>query len=383
MNNVTRFRMNAPDIRADAIRLLRELTEAHGVPGSEDAVRSIFRRELEGHGTFLTDRLGSTACERSGPSGAPRVLVAGHFDEVGFAVQSITSKGFLRLVPLGGWWMHTVVAQRLRILTSGGGEVIGVTGSTPPHLQGDGPKDRLLTLEQVWVDVGATSREEVEALGIQPGDPVAPFSEFTAMGPDGVYLSKAFDNRCGVAAAIQTMQSLRETEIPCTLIAAGTVQEELGCRGAQTLGALARPDVAIVLEGTPADDTPGAAADEPQGALGGGVQIRILDPGAVSSRPLVRLAIATAQAEGIPFQLAVRRGGATDARALQFAQIGVPCIVLGTPARYIHSHNTIIKISDYLSCFALTRALVRALDAGTVDKLTQFGAGGESGDGKK
>lgn len=362
--------MSQPDPKTDAVRLLRELTEAHGVPGAEDAVRRIFLRELAGHGTVHTDRLGSAAVERE--DSGPRVLVAGHFDEVGFAVQHITAKGFLKLVALGGWWTHTLVAQRVRILTKSGQEVLGVIGSTPPHFLGESAKDKVLPLEQLYVDIGAGSRTEVEALGIALGDAVAPDSAFTALAGGERFVAKAFDNRCGVAAAVQTMQLLKNESLPCQLIAAGSVQEEVGCRGAVTLGHLTRPDVALVMEGTPADDTPGMPSEESQGALGSGVQIRVLDPTALMNRRLVDLVLDTAKAEGIPHQLAVRRSGGTDAKSFQFHESGVPCIVLGTPARYIHSHNSLLHLEDYLSAVRLTAAVVRRLDTATVAGLTRW-----------
>ena len=362
--------MSQPDLKTDAIRLLRELTEAHGVPGREDVVRRIFLRELAGCGEVTTDRLGSAAVERAGDG--PRVLVAGHFDEVGFAVQHITAKGFIKLVALGGWWTHTLVAQRVRILTKCGQEVLGIIGSTPPHFLGESAKDKVLPLEQLYVDVGAGCRAEAEALGIALGDAVAPDSAFTALAGGERFVAKAFDNRCGVAAAVQTMQLLKNEALPCRLIAAGSVQEEVGCRGAVTLAALTRPDVALVMEGTPADDTPGMPAEESQGALGSGVQIRVLDPTALMNRRLVDLVLETARTEGIPHQLAVRRSGGTDARSYQFHQTGVPCIVLAPPARYIHSHNSILHLEDYLNTVRLTASVVRRLDAATVAGLTDW-----------
>lgn len=360
------------DLKTEAVRLLRELTEAHGVPGAEDAVRRIFHRELKDFGGMKADRLGSVACFRPGDAKGPKVLVAGHFDEVGFAVQGITPKGFLRIVALGGWWTHSLVAQRVRVLTRGGREILGVVGSTPPHFLGEGAKDRVLPLEQLYVDIGASSQEEAEGWGVALGDAVAPDSAFTALAGEGMYLAKAFDNRCGVAAAIQTMQSLAGETLPCRLMAAGSVQEEVGCRGAVTLGALTSPDVALVMEGTPADDTPGMNAGESQGAVGQGVQIRVLDPSAIMNRRLVDFVVDTARAEGIPHQVAVRRSGGTDAKSLQFIREGVPCVVLGTPARYIHSHNSLIRIDDYLSAVRLTAAVVRRLDTAAVAGFTDW-----------
>lgn len=359
-------------MREQAISLLRELTEAHGVPGSEDAVRAIFRKRLDGFGRFSTDKLGSIACERTAPAEAPRVLVAGHCDEVGFAVQNITSRGYLKITGLGGWWTHTMVAQRVRILTRSGREVMGVIGSTPPHFLTDTQKDKLMTMDQLCIDVGASSREEAEGWGISPGDPVAPFSEFTPLANPDMFAGKAFDNRCGVGAAIQSMQILVDTPLPCTLIAAGSVQEEVGCRGAQTLAALTSPDVALVMEGTPADDTHGMDLAESQGKLRGGVQIRVLDPTAIMNRRLVNFVTDTAKEQGIPHQVAVRKSGGTDARSFQLDGTGVPCVVLGVPARYIHSHNSIIDITDYLSAVRLVCAVVKKLNAATVTGFTAW-----------
>ena len=359
--------MNETD---DSVRLLKALTEAHGVSGTEDGVREIFANELRDLGELKADRLGGVVCDRGGAG--PRVLVAGHFDEVGFAVQSITARGFLKLAALGGWWTHSLVAQRVRIRLSSGKEILGVIGSTPPHFLSDAGKDKLLTLDQLFVDVGASSRQEVLELGVRLGDPVAPCSAFTEMEVPGVYMAKAFDNRCGVAAAIQSARILARRDLPCRLLSAGSVQEEVGCRGAVTLGELTQPDVALILEGTPADDTPGLSVEDAQGEIGKGVQIRVLDPTAIMSRRLVDLAIHTAEIEKIPYQVAVRKSGGTDAKAFQFAGAGVPCVVLGTPARYIHSHNSLIRLSDYLSMVRLVCALVPRLDAGTVAGLNRW-----------
>jgi putative aminopeptidase FrvX len=341
-----------------ALSLLSALTEAHGVPGHENAVRQIFQSELSSMGPIVGDALGSLACERPG-----------HFDEVGFAVQSITARGFIKFVPLGGWWSHALVAQRVRILTRSGHEILGVIGSTPPHFLAEAQRDKLQTIEQMTIDIGATSREEAESWGVALGDPIAPESQFTPMAGNGLYMAKAFDNRCGIAATIQSALHLLPTPLPCTLIAAGSAQEEVGCRGAHTLAALTRPSIALILEGTPADDTHGMDIQEAQGALGGGVQIRLLDPTALMHRGLVDFAVHAAREAGIPYQIAVRRSGGTDAKSIQLHHLGVPCVVLGTPARYIHSHNSIIQLADYIATVNLVCAMAQRLDATTYSRI--------------
>lgn len=185
-------------------------------------------------------------------------------------------------------------------------------------------------------------------------------------------MAKAFDNRVGMAGTIQAGKALAAGARPNKIILAGTVQEEIGLRGARTAAFHSRPDVAIVLEGPPADDAPGFSRAESQGRLGGGVQIRLFDPSAIMNPRLTELAIRTAKEEGIPHQVTVRRGGGTDAGSFHLALEGIPCVVLGVPARYIHSHNSIIDVNDYLHLVSLTTALARRLDETTVKGLTRF-----------
>ncbi len=358
-------------MRTKAVSLLQELTEAHSVSGHEDEVRAIFVDELEESGELSADRNGSVFCE-TGDEG-PRVLVAGHMDEVGFMVQNITPEGYLQFVGIGGWWEHSLLSQRVEVLTRGGDKILGVIASRPPHFLPEAQRRQVMTIDQMFIDVGAESRRDVvENFGISLGDPVAPVSEFTALTREDHFMAKAFDNRVGMAGTIQAGQILAQSAHPNRLILCGTVQEEVGLRGAKTAAVFAEPDVAIVLEGPPADDAPGFNRSECQGRLGGGVQIRLYDPSAITNPRLARLAIETARAEGIPHQVTVRRSGGTDAGSFHVANEGVPSIVLGVPARYIHSHNAIIDLNDYLQMVALTIALVRRLDEESVAGLVTY-----------
>lgn len=358
-------------MRTKAVSLLKELTEAHSVSGHEDEVRAIFVDELEACGELSTDRNGSVFCDAGGEG--PRVLVAGHMDEVGFLVQNITPDGFIQFLAIGGWWEHNLLSQRVEILTRGGEKVLGVVASRPPHFLPEAQRRQVMSIEQMFIDVGAESRRDVvENFGISLGDPIAPVSAFTALGREDVFMAKAFDNRVGMAGTIQAGQILAQSKHPNRLLLCGTVQEEVGLRGAKTAASYTQPDVAIILEGPPADDAPGFARSECQGRLGGGVQIRLYDPSAITNPRLARLAIETARAEGIPHQVTVRRSGGTDAGAFHVANEGIPSIVLGVPARYIHSHNAVIDLNDYLHLVSLTIALVRRLDAETVAGLVTY-----------
>ena len=359
------------NMRTKAVSLLQELTDAHSVPGHEDEVRAIFVDELEECGDLATDRNGSVFCEMEGEG--PRVLLAGHMDEVGFMVQNITMDGFLQFVPLGGWWEHNLLSQRVTVLTRTGEKILGVVSSRPPHFLPEAQRRQVMTIDNMFIDIGASSRKEVaDEFGISLGDPIAPCSEFTPMAREDYFMAKAFDNRVGMAGVIQAGQILAESMHPNQLILCGTVQEEVGLRGAKTAAAFSKPDVAIILEGPPADDTPGFNRADCQGRLGGGVQIRMFDPTAIANPRLARLAIDIAQAESIPHQVTVRRSGGTDAGSFHLANHGIPSLVLGVPARYIHSHNAMIDLDDYMHMLTLVIALVRRLDQETVDGLHAY-----------
>ncbi|MFC5051054.1 M42 family metallopeptidase [Rubritalea spongiae] len=353
-----------------AISLLKQLTEAHSVPGYEDEVRSIFSKELAGAGELSTDKMGGVYCQRGD---GPKVLIAGHMDEVGFRVQSISNDGFLKFLPVGGWWTHTLLSQRVEVKTRSGEKIMGVISSRPPHFLPESQRSKVMAMDALFIDIGATSRAEAEGMfGVQVGDPIAPVSAFTPMHKKDYYLAKAFDNRVGMACAIQTSLELLGEELPNTLVSCGTVQEEVGLRGAKAAAAKVKPDVVIVLEGPPADDSPGLPKQDCQGRLGGGVQIRLQDPTAIMNPKLAEFVIKIAKGEGIQHQVTMRSSGGTDAGSFHMANEGVPSIVLGTPARYIHSHNAMIDINDYLEMVKLVKTLVRKLDAETVAGFTSY-----------
>ncbi len=200
-------------MRTKAVSLLQELTEAHSVSGHEDEVRAIFVDELEESGELSADRNGSVFCE-TGDDG-PRVLVAGHMDEVGFMVQNITPEGYLQFVGIGGWWEHNLLSQRVEILTRGGDKILGVIASRPPHFLPEAQRRQVMTMEQLFIDVGADSRRDVvENFGVSLGDPIAPVSAFTALTKEDHFMAKAFDNRVGMAGTIQAGQILSQSAHP-------------------------------------------------------------------------------------------------------------------------------------------------------------------------
>ncbi len=347
-------------IKEDAAELLRKLSNAHGAPGFENWVRRIFRDEL-GEGV-KSDRAGDLIYEKQGTSASPRIMIAAHMDEVGLMVQAITSGGLLKFTTLGGWWAHVLPAKRVRVLTRDGSEIPGVIGAKPPHFLSESEREKLLKIEDMFIDVGAASAKEAAAFGIRIGDTVVPDSPFTRMKNPDLLVSKAFDDRAGLGVAIQAAKALGSISHPNSIFAAGTVQEEVGTRGAKTAAFHINPDVAIISEGAPADDLPGTGEDERQCVLGGGVQIRMMDPSAIMNRRLVDFAIDTAEKNGIPYQLAVRRKGGTDAGPIHLHGAGVPSVVLAVPVRYAHTHNTVMNLSDYLAALSLVLRLAESID---------------------
>jgi len=351
-------------------KLLERLTLAGGPPGAETAVRAVVREALAGIGRIQCDRLGSIVCEKPGKLDRPHVQLDSHLDEVGFMVQSISEDGMLGFVPLGSWWEHALLAQRVDVLGSKG-PVGGVVGSKPPHFLSPEERRGVLPIEKLFIDIGAAGRDEAEGFGVRVGDPVVPHCEFRPLANPSILSSKAFDNRAGVALMIEVLLDLG-MDHPGTVFGVGAVQEEVGCRGAGTAAEIVDPDIALVLEGTPADDTPGFPPSQRQAILGRGPQLRFYDPTAISNRGFTRLVEETAAHERIPIQLAVRRSGGTDAKTISTHRRGVPTVVIGVPARYIHTHVSFIHLDDYEAAKRLVLAVIRRLDRATVESMVAF-----------
>lgn len=359
------------------ISLLKELCEAHSPPGHEDEVRSIFRHQLGELGQVTHDGSGNLFHHRTtidhSDHAPPRVVVTGHMDEIGFMVQNITSDGLIQFVPLGGWWTHSLLAQRVSIKNRENRKITGLVTSRPPHFLPAELRNNVQPIESLFIDVGATQKAQVtQDLGIRVGDPITPDSQFTPLDLPNHFMAKAFDNRLGIAGTIETAQRLHRAELPCQLIATATVQEEVGLRGARTAANSISPDCVIVLEAPPADDFPQTNPNDWQGRLGGGVQIRRFDPTAIANPKFANFVIDTAEDLKIKHQVTVRRSGGTDAGSFHLANQGIPTIVLGTPARNIHSHNAIINLADYLAMVELTCQLVKSLDRSTINSFISY-----------
>ncbi len=358
-------------MKREIIELLRELSEAPGAPGREGPIRKLFRKHLSG--PYSYDSHGSIIREKAGSSPTPRVMLAAHMDEVALIVHSITKEGFIRFAPLGGWWSHVLPAKRVTVFPANGKKISGVIAAKPPHFLSPQEREKLLKIEQMFIDLGAPDAEFVRnELGIREGDPIILDSKFEVFGDGEHLLGKAFDDRIGLTVAILATKQLEAEGHPNTLLTVGTVQEEVGTRGAQTASFKAKPDFALVLEGTPADDMPGNSPDERQAQLGKGPQIRIMDPTAIGHRKLIDLLLEVAEREKLPCQLAVRKSGGTDARTIHLQREGVPTAVISVPVRYAHTPNSIANIRDIEATIKLISSTVKQLSPETAQKLTDY-----------
>ena len=350
-------------------RLLKDITEVGGVPGYEHEVRAVMREYLEDIAVIEQDKIGSFIGKHVGDGEQPRVMLAGHMDEIGFMVRLITKEGFIKFQPLGGWWDQVLLGHRVLIRTAKG-DVIGVLGAKPPHLLEGEERKKVVEKKDMYIDVGASSEDEVRDMGVRPGDPIIPVSEFTVMANPGFYLSKAFDNRLGCALAAQALRQAAEDGHPNTVYAVGTVQEEVGLRGAKTSAFVIKPDVAIILEVDIAGDVPGIKPEESATKLGGGPAMLVFDAGMIPNLKLRDMVIAVAEELGIPLQFSAMPRGRTDGGAIHIHNEGVPTVVIGVPTRHIHSHNAIICREDYDQALDLVVALVKKLDTEAVAGLT-------------
>lgn len=355
------------------LEVLKELTEIVAPSGFEEPVMEKIRQRYSQYADQIRrDNLGSLILVKRGVSDHPKVLVAGHVDEVGFLVTSITQEGFLTFTPLGGWFEQVLLAQRVVIRTRKG-HVYGVITSKPPHLLTPEERQKVVQISQMYIDVGATSKEEVEKLGVRIGDPVAPWSPFTRTAFGDRIMAKALDDRIGAFIALEALRYIRESGIEHhnTLYAAATVQEEVGLRGAETVGWVADHDVAIVAEVDIAGDVPGIKPSEAQAKVGKGPSIVVYDRSMIPNPSFKEFVIEVAEEAKIPYQLSAVSGG-TDAGRLHLYKGGRPSIVIGVPTRHIHSHVSILSLSDVENAVRLVVELVRRLNSETVKKFTQI-----------
>jgi len=351
-------------MKQETLDLFKTLTELQGASGNEHLVREFMRSELEKYtDEIVQDRLGGVFGVKKG--NGPKVLVAGHMDEVGFMVTQITKNGMLKFQPLGGWWNQVLLAQRVQVMTDEG-PVIGVIGSIPPHNLTPEQRAKPMEIKNMLIDIGADDEDDAKAIGIKPGQPILPVTPFTPMSNEKKILAKAWDNRYGCGLAIELLKELQDEQLPNELYSGATVQEEVGLRGAQVAANMIKPDIFYALDASPANDMSGD--DKEFGQIGKGALLRIFDRTMITHKGMREFVLDTAETNNIPYQYFISQGG-TDAGRVHLSNDGVPSAVVGIASRYIHTHASIIHVDDYAAAKELIVQLVKNTDANMVEQL--------------
>lgn len=337
---------------------LFELSNTNAVPGNEGQMRDLMHKLNDQHADeVFHDGIGSYIAKK-GNTG-PKVMIAGHMDEVGFMVKRIDDNGFVYFSTVGGWFYNVMLSQEYTITTEAGTEIIGVSGSKPPHILTAEDRKKPVEIDKMFIDLGVGSKQEVLDLGIQVGDMITPRIAAKALNNPQYLLGKAWDNRVGCAVVSEVLAAHNANN---TLYAVGTVQEEVGLRGAKTSSQLIKPDIAISIDTGIAGDTPGITVDEANNKIGDGPLMFLKDGGLISHRGFLKYAQKIAEEQGIPFQLEFLGGGSQDGAAISQSGSGCPTIVISLATRYIHSHTSIIHRQDYENAVKLVTAIVNSID---------------------
>lgn len=330
----------------DCTGLIRELSEAIGVPGNENDVRELLRSLLADRATAVeSDPMGNLFAWSGNPSG-PTVMVAAHTDEVGLMVSGVEPEGFLRVVPLGRSDPRVLPGQEVVVVTAEGTRFFGVVGSPSPHLTQESQRTTVPPVEAQFVDIGARSAAEVASRGIRLGDTAVLNAAFREL-PGRMVMGKALDDRVGCAMLVMALEHVAKAGLDIRLVAAFTCQEEVGVRGATVAGYRIDPTVAFALEGTAAGDFPGIEPHRAPVAIGKGVALTIADNRLLAHRGLLRFVEGVAERHGIPHQTKRPLFGGTDAGALSLSRGGVMAGVMSVPCRYIHTPRAMMSLDDF------------------------------------
>lgn len=365
--------MKSKDVKKkDSLELIKELSEVFGPPGCEDEVRSIIRSHMPDGVKISEDKIGNIICRKDGSKSTPAIMLTAHMDEIGFMVSGIDDNGFLRIVPLGGWWPVSVIDKKWTILGKKG-KLTGVSNCFNAHIVPDGFK-KSVEAKDIFIDIGMQNRTDVMNAGISIGNFVVPQVEMFSLADSNVVCGKAFDDRVGCALMLDVVDKINGMTHPNTLFIAGSSQEEVGSRGINSVVNSVRFDAAIVLEIVPALDSPGNYRDDlPECRTGKGPVLHMLDSGSIINRPFIRLAEKIASKAGIPLQYWVSPGVSNDGKIIQRSYAGVPVLIMAVPLRYMHGHLSIMHMDDYMNALELLLLLIRKLDAKAVDSLSGSG----------
>jgi endoglucanase len=333
------------------VDVLETLSNACGVAGREEEIQVLMKELLKPHmDEIKEDKLGNVIGVKQGKGNMPKVMLTAHMDEIGLMVKNITKEGFIHFTKIGGIDDRILVAQKVLVHTKKG-PITGVIGSKPPHILKEEEKKKVIEADKLFIDVGATSREDAQKIGLQIGDPVSFDIKFARVGNEAV-VGKAFDDRVGCAALVETLARLGKAD--CTVYAVGTIQEEVGLRGATVAAFQLRPDVGVALDVTVAGDVPGVQEVEAPIKMRKGPSVTVTDYGLITHPKVLKWFIDAAEESKVPYQLESTSGGTTDAARIALSREGVPSGVLSIPTRYIHSPASLLSLVDLENTIKLT-----------------------------
>jgi putative aminopeptidase FrvX len=336
---------------------LEKLSNACGVTGRETHVRELLSQLLKPYADEIqVDRMENVIAVKKGKPKKPKIMLAAHMDEVGLMVKTITKDGFIQFAKMGGIDDRVLLAQKVMVYGKNA-TFPGIIGSKPPHIQKEEDRKKIISADDLFIDVGATSREDASNMGIAVGDSVGFDIKYVKLGKDTV-VGKAFDNRAGCITMVEAMRLLEKTE--CTVCAVGTVQEEVGLRGAAAAAFGVDPDLAIALDVTIAGDVPGVREYDTTVKMGKGPAFTISDSGLITPPRILRWLIDTAQEHNIPYQIESGLLGSTDAARISITRQGIPCGNISIPTRYIHAPVGMLNLADIENAAKLTTAAIQS-----------------------
>lgn len=351
------------------LKLIEKLSNSFGAPGFEDDVVELLKGEVK---NFSRER----DCINNLYFGLEdrnlnklTVAIDAHSDEVGFMVKEINKNGSISFLTLGGWVSGNIPCTSVIIKNNRGEFIKGVVASKPPHFMSEEERKKAPVVGDMTIDIGSSSYEETtEIYGIEIGNPIVPEVHFSYDSKNKVMRGKAFDNRLGCAGVVEVLNNIDTEKLDVNVVGIVASQEENGCRGAQVASQKVKPDFVIVFEGSPADDT-FKDAFLSRGALGKGVQLRVIDSSMISNPRVIQFAKKIAEREKIDFQIIARDGGGTNAGKYHVANEGIPVLVLGVPTRYIHTPYSYASLKDYEAMVNLTIEILKEINEDIIKKF--------------
>lgn len=353
----------------ELFNVLKQYMELEGMSRYEDDVVKTLKENTKDSGfTYSRDGMGSLIMNKKGSDG-PKIQIAAHMDEVGFMVRDITEDGKIQLSMVGGVWVPTIIGTHGYLISSKGQRLIGVFGHTSIHILEPEKRTKVPKLTEIYFDLGFSKKEDAEKMGIEPGDRIQMSGQsFLMSGNEDIAVGKAMDNRAGVTVIDQLVQRLKDKTNPNDLYIVGTVQEEVGTRGARTSVSTIKPDVAIAIDTCAAHDTPGAIKGIQ--SLGKGATLRVKDGGTMMDPKLTEFIFALAKKHNIPTYKYVAQGGGTDAAELQYGEGGVATLTISIPQRYLHSPLGAASLKDIMAVTDLVEEFIMAFNQEEYDKIS-------------